>query len=145
MKNQVFLGGTIGDNNWRKEKAIPYLLKQGVVVNQIYDPVVDEWDKDSEKLEDLAKHESAYRLFYIAHPKTPGNAISTYSLVEAIVGLYDYPESTVVVFDTVGMPDQVRKAIIKTEKEMKLRFPTGYIFQDLDAALTFLAESLKVA
>lgn len=47
---------------------------------------------DAQKLEDDAKAESAYMLFYISNPGTEGgNQVSAYSLVEAVIGLYDNP------------------------------------------------------
>jgi hypothetical protein len=58
------------------------------------------------------------------------------------MGLYDDPTRTVIVFDTTDVADHVRKALIKSAKDLKKRFPEGNVLDSQDAALTFLAERL---
>jgi len=145
MKKQVFLGGTCGNNKWRKEKFIPELMKKGVSSDKFFDPVVADWTPACMAAEDEAKKESQYMLYYISDPKQEGNTLSAYSLVEAIMGLYDDPDRTVVVIDTTYLPEKHHsmKALSKTLKDLKTRFPKGMILDDLDAVIDWFGKKLK--
>jgi hypothetical protein len=143
MKNQVFLGGTVGLNNWRKALVIPELLRWGVKEEQIFDPVVEDWNAEAQAKEDAAKAESRFMLFYISNPYTPGNEVSAYSLVEAVMGLYDEPDRTVVVFNLEGLSISTGKSMKKIIKDLKTRFPDSYIFDGVYTAISFLSTKLK--
>lgn len=140
-KNQVFLGGTCGDNNWR-ETFTKDLASKGVDKKKIFNPIVENWDEEAQRKEDLAKEESKFLLFYIANPKTKGNEVSGYSLIELTMGLYDFPETTIGVLCTDGLSPAVSKALTKGFKDLKKRFPKGHIFFDRESALQFLSEKL---
>ena len=140
-KNQVFLGGTCGNNNWR-EDFINDLVNMGVKAEKLFNPVVSNWDEEAQRKEDLAKEESKYMLFYIANPKTEGNETSGYSLIELTMGLYDQPETTVGVLDTSELSPSVAKALTKGFNDLKKRFPEAKIFNTKEEALKFFAEIL---
>ena len=87
MKPFVFLGGTVGESSWRQSVTL-LLIQAGVAAERIFDPVVSEWTDQSQALEDEAKRQADYLLFYLCD-------VSGYSLVEATMGLYDRMASTV--------------------------------------------------
>lgn len=140
MKNQVFLGGTCGKNQWR-ESFTKELLKRGVAADAIFNPVVADWNEEAQKKEDAAKSESAYMLFYIANPYTEGNQVSAYSLVEAVMGLYEDLHRTIVVIDPSDTVEHVSKALTKSGVDLKMKFPMNIL--NRDAALSFLADKLQ--
>ncbi len=140
-KNQVFLGGTCGDNNWR-DTFTKDLVSKGVDKNKIFNPIVENWDEEAQRKEDLAKEESKFLLFYIANPKTKGNETSGYSLIELTMGLYDHPETTIGVLCTDELSEAVKKALTKGFKDLKKRFPDGNVFETADEAVKFLSEKL---
>ena len=138
MQIHVFLGGTIGTNTWREE-VIPELTRRGIPREALYDPIVDDWTEEVQAREDAIKRQCAYQLYVIAHPGGSSDAVSAHSLVEAVMGLYDRPGQTVVAFDTSGMTGHVLKAIHKIIKDLHERFPTAPIFENLSAAIDWLA------
>ncbi len=138
----VFLGGTCGVNEWRKERAIPRLLALGVSDDAIFDPVVDDWNEQAQANEDRVKRDADVLLFHIAAPGGHGGEVSAYSLVEAVMALYDDPRRTVVSFDTTGMSPHVVKATIKIARDLRQRFPEGRIFDSLPDALECVALAL---
>lgn len=135
----IFLGGTVGVNDWRKERAIPLLEQIGVPREAIFDPVVEDWDEAAQANEDRVKREATVLLYYIASPSTGASDVSAYSLVEAVMALYDDPARTVVVFDTAGMSPHVTKAINKAEFDLLARFQHLPIFGILEQGLRHAA------
>ena len=137
----VFLGGTCANANWRPS-FINELVKAGVSASTIFNPIVPDWTPECQAAEDVAKATAKYNLFYLCDPKQEGNPVSVYSLVEAVMGLYDQPSNTVVVFDNAGYNGQALKSLAKSEQDMRKRFPNGLIFGSRDEALKFLIERL---
>ena len=137
----VFLGGTCANANWRPT-FIEDLVSDGVPAETIFNPVVPDWTPECQAAEDTAKATAKYNLFYLCDPKQEGNPVSVYSLVEAVMGLYDQPSNTVVVFDNAGYTGQALKSLVKSEKDMRKRFPSGLIFGSRDEALDFLVAKL---
>jgi hypothetical protein len=136
---RVFLGGTVGTNTWREE-VIPELTRRGIPAEALYDPPVDAWTEEIQAREDAVKREAAYHLYVIAHPGGSSDAVSAYSLVEAVMALYDRPRGTVVAFDTSAMTGHVLKAMRKIIKDLQGRFPDAPIFDNnRDAAVDWLA------
>lgn len=140
---QVFLGGTAGANRWRTEVFIPYLVEHGVRPELLFNPVVSNWDEAAQAREDAVKAQAPYLVFVIANPLTPGNEVSAYSLVEAVMALYDKPARTVVVLDASGLSSHVAKAMTKTFGDLRQRFPKAPIFDSLREAADWLIERLK--
>jgi hypothetical protein len=135
---QVFLGGTVGTNTWR-EDVIPELTRRGIPLEALYDPPVDDWTEEIQAREDAAKRHASYLLYVIAHPGGSSAAVSAYSLVEAVMGLYDRPGQTVVAFDTSGMTGHVLKVMRKIIRDLQERFPDAPIFDNnRDAAIDWL-------
>lgn len=142
--NVIFLGGTVGVNHWRTERAIPLLTKLGVRPELIFDPVVEDWDEAAQANEDRVKREAGYLLYYITSPQTGDSDVSAYSLVEAVMALYDDQGRAYVVFETEGMSAHVAKAIHKAESDLCERFPHAAIYDDLDIALTEIAVAITL-
>jgi hypothetical protein len=140
----VFLGGTCGDNNWRKEIVIPLFESYGISSDSLFDPVVEHWDAEAQAREDDAKRTARFMLFVIASPDPQSGTanVSAYSLVELIMGLYDDPDRTVAVFDTIGMASHAAKAINKSFKDLLTRFPGAPIFSTYGGAVTWIAQRM---
>ncbi|HEX6537537.1 MAG TPA: nucleoside 2-deoxyribosyltransferase domain-containing protein [Gemmatimonadaceae bacterium] len=135
----IFLGGTCGDNDWRRERAIPLLRELGVPASEIFDPVVDDWDEAAQAREDAAKRDARFVLFYIGNPRAHDSEVSAYSLVEAVMALYDQPARAVVVFGPEEFSPGTAKHLRKCEMDLRRRFPEGAIFASLDHALRAIA------
>jgi hypothetical protein len=142
MKKLLFLGGTVGQNNWR-EGFIKSLKGNGVKDEAIFNPVVKDWNEEAQDKEEIAKKAATHMMFYLGSPKEPGIPVSAYSLVEATMSLYDKPKTTVVVFDQEGIEGHSLKAYKQTEKVLKKRFPDAHIFSTPKEALSWLANSLN--
>lgn len=138
----LFLGGTCANNKWRKP-FIDKLVEAGVDAADVFDPVVDDWNEDAQRKEELAKAHANLMLFYLASPKQEGNPLSSYSMVEATMSLYDRPLTTVVIFDNSGIEGQYLKAFKQTKNVLSARFPKANIFDNLDEAVTWLSDHLK--
>jgi hypothetical protein len=139
-KPVVFLGGTVGNNNWREQFAAE-LVAVGVPAEDIFNPVVKDWNDAARLAEEAAKKEAAFLMFYIANPQQEGLNISAYSLVEGTMGLYDKPEQTVIVFDLSGIDNaHVIKAMNQCQKVLKTRFPNANIFGTTQEAVQFLGK-----
>lgn len=137
MQARIFLGGTIGTNTWRVD-VIPELTRRGIPRDALYDPPVADWTEEDQAREDTVKRQAAYQLYVIAHPGGSADAVSAYSLVEAVMGLYDHPDRTIVAFDTSEMTGHVAKTMRKIGKDLRERFPTAPIFDDRSAAIDWL-------
>jgi hypothetical protein len=135
----VFLGGTCGNSQWR-ETFTDELVDGGIPKAKIFNPVVADWTEECQTREDEAKRTAKFVLFNITDPEEKGNPISAYSIVEAVMGMYDNPERTLVVFDTGAFSNHALRSIQKTEKDLKSRFPSGRIFSDLSDCAEFIIE-----
>jgi hypothetical protein len=144
MRTQVFLGGTAGDNHWREEVVIPQLKARGVPEGLLFNPIVSDWNEEVQAREDEVKRTARYMLFVISNPMTPGNEVSAYSLIEAVMALYDDYSRTVVALDTTGMSPHVVKAMKKGFKDLRNRFPDAPIFDDITSAVSWLAYKLLI-
>jgi hypothetical protein len=142
MSTSIFLGGTVGSTTWRST-FIADLVAAGVPAESIYNPVVPDWTPECQAAEDRAKAEASYNLFYICSPN-PGDAtnVSVYSIVEAVMGLYDQPSTTVVVFDNREYSGHILKSLKKTEKDLRNRFPNANIFSTYEEAVSYFVARL---
>jgi hypothetical protein len=140
----IFLGGTIGSNNWRTEIAIPALIERGISEEDIFNPVVEHWDKAAQEKEDEVKRIARFLFYVLASPDPHGHTsnVSGYSLVEATMHLYDDAHRTILVFDTTGMPRHTAKALTKAISDLRKRFPTAPIFDNYTDAFDYLVEKL---
>jgi hypothetical protein len=136
----IFLGGTVGANNWRTKIVIPALIERGISKEALFDPVVEHWDKAAQTREDEAKRTADYVLFVLASPNPHSDTsnVSAYSLVEATMGLYDAPDRTVVILDTTGMPKHTAKAMRKAYNDLRRRFPEAALFDKYEDAIDYL-------
>ncbi len=142
MEELVFLGGTSGNNNWR-DHFIPILVSKGIKEEILFNPVVKDWNEEAQAREEKAKQEATHLIFYIADPKQEGNPLSTYSMVEATMALYDYPERTVIIFDTEEMAGHPLKVMNQVFKVLKNRFSQANIFATEQEALDWLLDQLQ--
>jgi hypothetical protein len=144
MFKSVFLGGTTG-NDYR-ERITAALTGQGVHASKIFNPVVEHWDEAARNKEDAMKADpSVLMLFYLTANKGgafDGAFLSAYSLQEAIMGLYDHPGRTVLVFDYDGMVPRAAKRLRKSYLDLKARFPTAPIFESLEEATEVIRPQL---
>lgn len=141
---QLFLGGTVGNNNWR-DNFINTLTKNGVPANAIFNPVVKDWNAEAQANEEKAKAECKYMMFFISDPQQEGINISAYSMVEATMACYDKADSTVIVFDKTPFSGHVLKAINQTEKVLRKRFPEAMIFGSIEEAADWFSTKLRQA
>jgi hypothetical protein len=136
----IFLGGTCGNNRWR-DGFIDRLVWRGLSKESLFNPVVSDWNEEARRRENKIKKKSAYNLYYLADPQQDDNHTSFYSLGEAIMGGYDNPEHTLIVFDSAGMPEHARKSSNKAYEDLKVRFPNAHIFQKLSEAEDWLVKN----
>lgn len=141
MKKLVFLGGTAANNNWR-DGFIAALVGRGVSPNDIFNPVVKNWNEDAQRREEEAKAGASHLVFYLADPKQDGNPLSAYSMVEATMALYDKSERTVVIFDTDGMSGHSLSAMNQMLRVLRVRFPGANIFGTHQEAIKWLSSQL---
>jgi hypothetical protein len=138
----IFLGGTCGNNKWR-DGFIDRLVERGLPRESLFNPVVSEWNEEARSKEDEIKKKSSYNLYYLADPQQDDNHKSFYSLGEAIMGGYDNPEHTLIIFDSTGMPLHANKSSAKAYEDLKVRFPDSHIFQKLSEAEDWLVKHFK--
>lgn len=141
MSKLVFLGGTVGKNLWR-DQFIQDLVARGVNPAQLFNPVVEDWNEEVQKREEEAKKNASHLVFFLGTPKLDGIPLSTYSMLEATMALYDRPKETVVVFDPAGIEGHSLKAYKQSEKVLRARFPKANIFSTLVEATNWLAKEL---
>lgn len=140
----VFLGGTVGNNPWRKG-FITSLVEKGIDRDCLFDPVVADWNAQAQAREEAAKAAATHMVFYLASPMQEGNPLSAYSMVEAAMALYDMPKTTVVVFDNTGIEGQFLKAVKQCERVLRKRFPEATILGSLEEALAwFYIELIEI-
>lgn len=146
MKPKIFLGGTVGVNPWRESVVIPGLLARGVPADHILNPVVSSWDAQAQAREDQAKRDPTYLLLFVLaspDPTTESPFVSGYSLVEAVMALYDAPQRTVVVFETTHLARRPAKGMRKAAQDLRERFPNAPIFLTYAQAIDWLAAHFR--
>jgi hypothetical protein len=141
LMNEVFLGGTCASNRWREEIVIPSLLEAGVPQDAIFNPNLGPgmWNEQAQALEDQAKQDCSLMVYYIGDTQD-GTGVSLYSAVEATMALYDDAARTFVVIDATGTEGHVTKALNKTLKDLKRRFPAANIEDNLQALISFIVQ-----
>lgn len=141
MAKLVFLGGTAGKNNWR-DGFIGRLVERRVAKEQLFNPVVADWNDAARAREEEAKRNASHHIYYIASPMQEGNPLSAYSMVEAAIALAKRPKNTVVVFDHSGMDGHAAKAMKQAETKLREEFPNGRVFGTSQEAEDWLVSEL---
>lgn len=141
-KKLVFLGGTVGKNPWRVV-TLEQLANRGIDLAQLFNPVVQDWNKEAQEREEDAKKNATHMLFYIGSPMLDDGSLSSYSMIEATMSLYDRPRSTVVVFDHTGISGHQLKAMQQAERVLVARFPKANILPSLVDAIDWLDVELR--
>lgn len=139
MKKMIFLGGTVGKNNWR-EDFIEYLKLLGIKDSEIFNPIVTLWDDSARAHEEEMKRKCSHHLFYIGNPAVNVNRLSAYSMVEATMSLYDKLHTTVVVFDHDQIGQDVANSLKQAEYVLRVRHPQAKIVNSLTEAGQMLAK-----
>lgn len=142
MSYLIFLGGTVGNNPWR-DAFIAALVSRGIDRDRLFDPVVEDWDESAIAREEQAKAAATHHIYYIADSQLPGSPLSAYSMVEATMALYDRPDTTAVIFDTVGMDGHPLRAVGQCAKVLTRRFPSANIFVSREEAEDWLIGQLQ--
>ena len=146
MFKTVFLGGTCGNNHWREDIVIPALLERGVSPDLLFNPVVEDWGAEAQAREDAIKaNPRTLMVFVIANPYLPGQGVSAYSLVEAVMGLYDAPERTAVAIALSELTPGVQHALKKAMADLHRRFPNAHIFDNFTNLINWLATILPAS
>lgn len=145
-RQKVFLGGTVGKNAWRETIVIPALLKHGIASEHIFNPVVSHWDTQAQAREDAAKANPDYLLLFVLASPDPASTevtqVSGYSLVEAVMALYDSSERTGVLFEVTGLARKPAKGMLKACQDLGQRFPQAPIFTDYAALIDWVVNHL---
>lgn len=142
MKKLVFLGGTVGNNNWR-DILIQSLSQSNIDISQLFNPIVANWNEAAQINEDAVKKIATHFVFYLADSSQKGNSISAYSMVEAMIALQDNLDKTILVFDEDGLAGHALKVMKKVQKILKERFPTSKIFTSQSELLNYLKLELN--
>jgi hypothetical protein len=108
----------------------------------MFNPVVSTWNEEAQRKEEAAKAESRYMLFCITNLGTLDNQVIAYSLIEAVMSLYDEPSRTILVVDIDDLLPNVMEALIKAVEDLKKRFPEGMILTTREDAIELLASKL---
>lgn len=125
----LFLGGTV-ENDYRPE-FVATLHNKGVPKEKIFNPVVEDWNESARQLEDELKADPAVLMLYHLAGNKEGLLLSIYSLFEALTGLYDHPQRTVVVFDYEGLVPEAAIRLRKICSDLRARFPNAPLFESL--------------
>ncbi len=145
MAKLVFLGGTVGNNQWRVG-LIERLIKRGVRKEWLFNPALPPgtWTAADGEKEEVAKKKASHFVYYLADPKEEGNPLSTYSMLEAGQALNDDPKRTVIVLDTEGMRENSHalKVMRQVEKNWRKRFPKTLIFTNSKNAEDWIVKQL---
>jgi hypothetical protein len=113
-KMSVFLGGTCAGSTWRDE------LVEKLDTSKIdaFNPVVDNWTEECQKVEDYHKENDDVMLFVL----TPESK-SIYSWVEVTMACLKQPERTVLCVleqrDGKEYEGHEKKAVMKSVKDLK--------------------------
>lgn len=141
--NLVFLAGTTDRNTWRGG-LIARLVQSGISRETLFNPVVEHWTEEARKREREAKAIATHLFVYIGDPKSENGLqlLSPLSLFEATMGLYDKPDTTVLVLDRAGLQGRALKLVDEVAIILKQRFPTGNIFRTLEEGEEWLRKKL---
>jgi hypothetical protein len=138
-KPLVFLGGTSGQNTWRKG-LLERLASRGVDTTIFFDPVVDDWNEEARQREEEAKANADIQVFHLGNPKQPGNPIGAFSLVEATLAVCDQPEKALLIFDLESVEGHARRILEETEGLLRARDSGAVLCRSLAEAEDWLAE-----
>lgn len=81
IMKKVFLGGTCNESAW-KDELIPLLEID------FFNPVVDDWDDESQKKKEIIERENSDFVLYVITPKMTG----VYSIAEVVEDSIKRPE-----------------------------------------------------
>ena len=142
MAPLVFLGGTVSQTNlWRPNliRACHQALPPGnPPLYELFDPVVKEWNAEARRAEERAKTRASIHFYYLASPRgTDSTAVSTYSLMEATMALYEHPDNTVVAINNEGITGGPRLSMDQAKAVLRTKFPNAVV-DSINEALKIL-------
>lgn len=139
----VFLGGTVGTATWRDGFIEKLASLDPALSNHVFNPLVDEWTPEDKVIEDKAKREADFHIYYLTNPNAVDSTISSYALVEAAARVKEAPEQTLIVFDdTASYPKHLQKQIDATKDLIRSNPDYRLLFGNLDGAAEWLAPRL---
>lgn len=124
---KIFLGGTV-NSDWRD-----YLIPKLKI--DYFNPVVDNWDEEAQKIEELEKEKCDLLLFVIT-PKMEG----CFSIAEVVDASNKAPEKTIFAVlnrdNGVVWNSKIEKSIQAVKKLVKNN--NAYVFDSLEETIDFL-------
>jgi hypothetical protein len=140
----VFLGGTVGQNPWRKE-LMRLLDALGAPAGRCFDPVVPAWTAAAREREEHAKRDASLLVFYLGDPQEPGNPVSAYSLLEAGLAVCNDPLRTLLIFDLDGLTGHARQQLEQSERLLRAHDARVPVLHSLREAAARIAAHLADA
>lgn len=125
---KVFLGGTCNNSKWRddliKKLKVPY-----------FNPVVDDWNEESQKREEIEKKNSQHNL-YVITPLMTG----VFSIAEAVDDSNKFPQKTLFCVLEKDEDKEFEKFQIKSLNSVKkmIKENKGKVFDSLDEIADYL-------
>lgn len=125
---KVFLGGTCSDSTWRK-----YAIEQLTI--DYFNPIVDEWNDEAQKIEEEEKASSDYHLYFLT-PLYEGY----FSIAEIIDESFHHPEKVIFSFIEEDGGKRFTEDEINTLKSLgeRVRENRGRYLESLEDVCSFL-------
>jgi hypothetical protein len=129
----VFLGGTCNGSTWRDE-LIPKLTEREIF---FFNPVVEDWDMEAKKAEDLAKENARWEL-YVITPEMTG----VYSIAELVYKACTDPDNLIVCVPEDPRWDEGKLRSVRASIELAITGSTHELAwcHDLDRVAEYLKE-----
>jgi len=102
----LFLGGTVGESNWR-EDLIPLLEHENL---EYFNPIVDDWNDSAREKEYQVKNSSNTVEVYVITKDMKG----VFSIAEAVDASNKKPEKTIFMIDRIGFDEHQLKSLDAT-------------------------------
>jgi nicotinate-nucleotide pyrophosphorylase (carboxylating) len=121
---------------------MPALVAAGVPQERVFNPVLEDWNESAQQREDEVKNDpNTILFFYIGNPRSGESDLSSYSMVELTMALYDHTDRVAAVFDLSNSPAHAAVVMRKVHRDLTRRFPYAAIFDSMEPALAWLAAS----
>jgi hypothetical protein len=132
MKNRIFLGGTCNNSTWRNE-----LMK--LVNVEMFNPVVENWTEDCQKVELDEKENKCNVHFYCITKEMTG----VFSIAEAIDSVHNKDKRTLFQVIPSGFEPSQLKSLKAVCDLIERRGGIAYIDEDISRSATHLNNCFK--